>query len=156
MQAKAGNARCNHLAVVSARCQNRTAATPLQLARMQSTMTMRAQAPVAVSARPVRSSRSAPRMMSISTQMGQMARVSGTPLQTLTAARMITGMRRRQMLLVEAAKKSVGDLQKADLEGKRVLVRPTTCCSPLCNHECFNLFCSCQLASLTLHQDTAF
>ena len=28
------------------------------------------------------------------------------------------------MLLVEAAKKSVGDLQRADLEGKRVLVGP--------------------------------
>ncbi len=27
------------------------------------------------------------------------------------------------MLVVEARKKSVGDLQKADLEGKRVLVR---------------------------------
>ena len=87
-------------------------------------MTMRAQAPVAVSARPVRSSRPAPRVMSIATQMGQMARVSGTPLQKMTSARMNIGTRRRHMLVVEAAKKSVGDLQKADLEGKRVLVGP--------------------------------
>ena len=87
-------------------------------------MTMRAQAPVAVSARPVRSSRPAPRAMSIATQMGQMARVSGTPLQKMTSARMSIGTRRRHMLVVEAAKKSVGDLQKADLEGKRVLVGP--------------------------------
>ena len=103
---------------------------PLQKsASMQSTMmTMRAQAPVAVSARPVRSSRAAPRAMSIATQMGQMARVSGTPLQTLTAARMSISTRRRHMLVVEAAKKSVGDLQKADLEGKRVLVSPTMAC----------------------------
>jgi len=62
-------------------------------------------------------------MMSISTHMGQMARISGTPLQTLTMARVSFGTRRRQMLVVEARKKSVGDLQKADLEGKRVLVR---------------------------------
>ena len=87
-------------------------------------MTMRAQAPVAVSARPVRSSRPAPRAMAIATQMGQMARVSGTPLQKMTSARMSIGTRRRHMLVVEAAKKSVGDLQKADLEGKRVLVGP--------------------------------
>ena len=95
------------------------------LANMQSTMmTMRAQAPVGLSARPVSCSRPAPRMMSIATQMGQMARISGTPLQKITAARISMGTRRRHMLLVEAAKKSVGDLQKADLEGKRVLVGP--------------------------------
>ena len=35
------------------------------------------------------------------------------------------------MLIVEAAKKSVGDLQKADLEGKRVLVGPDTPCEYL-------------------------
>lgn len=99
---------------------------PLQYSvSMHSTMmTMRAQAPVAVSARPFRSSRPAPRVMSIATQMGQMARVSGTPLQKMTSARMNIGTRRRHMLVVEAAKKSVGDLQKADLEGKRVLVGP--------------------------------
>lgn len=94
-------------------------------------MTMRASAPVAVSARPVRSTRPAPRLMSISTQMGQMARVSGTPLRTMTSARMSISLRRRHMLIVEAAKKSVGDLQKADLEGKRVLVGPDTPCEYL-------------------------
>ena len=86
-------------------------------------MTMRAQAPLAVSARPARSTQRVARPMSISTQLGQMARVSGTPLQTITAVRMPTGIRRRHRLLVEAAKKSVGDLQKSDLEGKNVLVR---------------------------------
>jgi hypothetical protein len=30
------------------------------------------------------------------------------------------------MLIVEATKRSVGDLQKTDLEGKRVLVGPDT------------------------------
>ncbi|CAK0785440.1 hypothetical protein CVIRNUC_008649 [Coccomyxa viridis] len=86
-------------------------------------ITMRTQAPLAVSARPARSTQRVARPMSISTQLGQMARVSGTPLQTITAARMPAGIRRRHRLLVEAAKKSVGDLQKSDLEGKRVLVR---------------------------------
>ena len=97
---------------------------PKSSARMQSTMmSMRAQAPLAVGARPARSTHRVSRPMSVSTQLGQMARVSGTPLQAITAARMPAGIRRRHRLLVEAAKKSVGDLQKSDLEGKNVLVR---------------------------------
>ena len=105
------------------RCQT-AVPPPKSSVRMQSTMiTMRAQAPLAVSARPARSTQRVARPTSISTQLGQMARVSGTPLQTITAARMPTGIRRRHRLLVEAAKKSVGDLQKSDLEGKNVLVR---------------------------------
>ena len=105
------------------RCQT-AVPPPKPSVRMQSTMmTMRAQAPLALSARPARSTQRVARPMSISTQLGQMAQVSGTPLQTITAARMPTGIRRRHRLLVEAAKKSVGDLQKSDLEGKNVLVR---------------------------------
>ena len=113
------------------RCQT-AVPPPKSSVRMQSTMmTMRAQAPLAVSARPARSTQRVARPMSISTQLGQMARVSGTPLQTITAVRMPGGIRRRHRLLIEAAKKSVGDLQKSDLEGKNVLVRLFSCHSML-------------------------
>ena len=113
------------------RCQS-AVPPPITSANMQSTMmTMRAQAPLALSARPARSTQRVARPMSVSTQLGQMARVSGTPLQSITATRMPAGIRRRHRMLIEATKKSVGDLQKSDLEGKRVLVRlyvPLKCC----------------------------
>jgi len=94
---------------------------------MQATMmSLNVRAPVALGAVQMRGARPAPRLMAINGLGTQLSRASGKSLRSMTAARLSMPANRRHSLIVEATKKSVGDLSKADLEGKRVLVSSKT------------------------------
>lgn len=88
-------------------------------------MSMRAQAPVANCARQsLRCAAPMPRLMAFSGLAAQkLALSSPISLKSLVAARVSAPAARRHRMVVQMAKKSVGDLTKGDLEGKTVLVR---------------------------------
>jgi hypothetical protein len=87
-------------------------------------MSMRAQAPAAAGARhAVRSARPMPRLMAFhGLATHQLGRPAVQSLHAIVASRLNSTAGRRQRLVVQMAKKSVGDLTKSDLEGKTVLV----------------------------------
>lgn len=88
---------------------------------------MRAQAPAVSGVKQaMRTARPMPRLMAFN-GLGthKLSRPSAKSLHSVVAARVngVTG--RSSRLIVQMAKKSVGDLTKSDLEGKTVLVRNT-------------------------------
>lgn len=90
-------------------------------------MTMRAQAPsVAGVRRVVRSARPMPCLKAFNgLATHQLSRPTAKTFHAIVAARVNGTAGRRQRLVVQMAKKSVGDLTKSDLEGKTVLVSPS-------------------------------
>lgn len=86
---------------------------------------MRAQAPAAAGVKQVmRAARPMPRLMAFNgLATHQISRPSTKSLHSIVAARVNGVSGRRSRLVVQMAKKSVGDLTKSDLEGKTVLVR---------------------------------
>ena len=88
-------------------------------------MNMRAQAPAAAGVRQaLRTARPMPRLMAFNgLATHQISRPSTQSLHSIVAARVNGQTGRRSRLVVQMAKKSVGDLTKNDLEGKTVLVR---------------------------------
>ena len=88
-------------------------------------MSMRAQAPVAVCARQsLRSAAPMPRLMAFNGLAAQKLALSAPiSFKSLVSARVSAPAARRHRMVVQMAKKSVGDLTKGDLEGKTVLVR---------------------------------
>jgi hypothetical protein len=86
-------------------------------------MSMRAKAPGMMCAAQM-PSRPMPRLVAFNGLAAQKLASSSAPsLKAIVAARVSVPMGRRQRLVVQMAKKSVGDLTKSDLEGKTVLVR---------------------------------
>lgn len=72
----------------------------------------------------MRTARPMPRLMAFSgLATHQISRPSTQSLHSIVASRVNGPTSRRSRLVVQMAKKSVGDLTKDDLEGKTVLVR---------------------------------
>ncbi len=96
-------------------------------------MNMRAQAPAAAGVKQaMRSARPMPRLMAFNgLATHQISRPSTQSLHAFVAARVNGVSGRRSRLVVQMAKKSVGDLTKSDLEGKTVLVRICRPCNAL-------------------------
>ena len=83
----------------------------------------RVKAPGALCAHQKTAQRPMPRLMAFQGLAAPKLALSSAPtLHAMVSARVSAPMGRRQRLVVQMAKKSVGDLTKSDLEGKTVLV----------------------------------